>query len=225
MEGALRGTAGPMDAEKVAARGDDEDRIIVVRPAVVDHIGHVFGNLFQRIYHLSDQVRERDASTAEMLSGSIRQLEGFLQLVMDYFSPLPLTLEYVPANEVGQSLAREISETVGCPVTIEGSRHLSGRLLVDPGRMVRVFGLLAAHLRAGTGAPRPLALTTGLRPSEHSLVFSIRIPPDLLCGASPMTEMQWTVAEKVFESHGGALRQVAVSTGETSWEIELPLQS
>lgn len=224
MEGALHGVASPVDPDKVdAARVDDDDRIVVVRPAVVEHIGHVFGNSFQRIYHLTEELRACEAATAEMLSGSIRQLEGFLQLVMDYFSPLPLALQHVPATEVAQSLAREISETVGCPVTID-ARHLHGQLLVDPGRLVRVFALLAAQLRSNTAAQRRLALTTG-DPSSRSLVLGVRIPPDLLSDPSPTTEMQWTVAEKVLESHGGALRQTAAATGETSWEIVLPLQS
>ncbi len=225
MEGALRGAAGPVDPDKFdATRVDDEDRIVVVRPAVVEHIGHVFGNLFQRIYHLTEEMRACEAATAEMLAASIRQLEGFLQLVMDYFSPLPLALQQVPATEVAQSLAREISDTVGCPVTIDG-RHLHGQLLVDPGRLVRVFALLATQLRSNTAAQRRLALTTGVQPSNRSLVLGMCIPPDLLSDPSPATEMRWTVAEKVLESHGGALRQAAVPTGETSWEIVLPLQS
>ena len=223
MEGAGRSAPGPPEHNEIdGADAGDEDRIVLVRPAVVEHVEHVFGNLFQRIYHLAEQAR-RDAATAELLSGSIRQLEDFLQLVMDYFSPLPLTLQFVPAIEVAQSLAREISDVVGCPVRIDG-RHCSGRLLVDPGRLGRAFGLLTAQLGQAGDGQGPLEISTAVRPSPHWIVLSMRVPPQLLSRRSPATEMQWTVAEKVLESHGGALTQGSAVSGEVLWEIALPLQ-
>jgi hypothetical protein len=225
VEGAGRSAPGPLEHnERDGTHAGDEDRIVLVRPAVVEHVEHVFGNLFQRIYHLAEQARERDAATVELLSGSIRQLEDFLQLVMDYFSPLPLTLQFVPAIEVAQSLAREISDVVGCPVRIDG-RHCSGRLLVDPGRLVRAFTLLTAQLGQAGDGQAPLEISTAVRPSTRSIVLSMRVPPHLLSRRSPATEMQWTVAEKVLESHGGALTQGSADPGEVLWEIVLPLQS
>jgi hypothetical protein len=225
VQSALRGVAGPIEQGKLdRTQTADEDRVVLVRPAVVEHVEHVFGNLFQRIYHLAEQAREGDSAKAELLSGGVRQLEDFLQLVMDYFSPLPLTLEFVPAIEVAQSLAREISDAVGCPVKIDG-RDSIGRLLVDPGRLVRAFALLAARLGRGAGDQVPLEIHTAVRPSNQAIVLSMRVPPHLLSRRSPGTEMQWTVAEKVLESHGGALTQGAAVSGEVSWEIVLPLQS
>jgi hypothetical protein len=205
-------------------RTEGEDRIVLVRPAVVERVEHVFGNLFQRIYHLADKARYHDSPSVELLSASIRELEDFLQLVMDYFSPLPLTLQFVPAIEVAQSLARKISEAVGCPVKIDG-RHATGRLLVDPARLVRAFALLARQLgRSGNGG-FSLEIHTAVRPSNHSIVLSMGVPSHLISRGSSSTEMQWTVAEKVFESHGGALTQCSTASGEVTWEIVLPLQS
>ena len=225
MEGAWRNVAGPLEQNKLdGTQTGDQDRIVLVRPAVVEHVEHVFGNLFQRIYHLADQTREQDTATAELLSGSIRQLEDFLQLVMDYFSPLPLTLQLVPAIEVAQSLAREISDAVGCPVKIDG-RHCSGRLLVDPGRLVRAFALLTAQLGQAGDDQTSLQIRTAVRPSPPALVLSMSLPSHLLSRRSSATEMQWTVAEKVLESQGGELTQGPIVSGEVSWEIVLPLQS
>lgn len=224
MEGAVPKTIASPDATTETPRSDDEDQIIVVRPVVVEHVGHVFGNLFQRIYHLTDQVRERDAAAAEALGPSIRQLEDFLQLVMDYFSPLPLSLQYVPGIDIAQSLAREISDTIGCSVKIDG-KGSSGRLLVDPGRLARAFALLASHLCHVGPAAAPLELKTALRQSNRSMVLSVRLPAEVLSKRTPQSEMQWTVAEKVLESHGGALAQHSLPSGEMAWEIVLPLHS
>jgi hypothetical protein len=205
-------------------RAEDEDRIVLVRPAVVERVEHVFGNMFQRIYHLADKAHQHDRASVELLSASVRELEDFLQLVMDYFSPLPLTLQFVPAIEVAQSLAREISEAVGCPVRIDG-RQATGRLLVDPGRLVRAFALLARQLgRSGNGC-LSLEIQTAVRPSSRAIVLTIGVPSPLISRDSPSTEMQWAVAEKVFESHGGALTQSSTASGEVKWEIVLPLQS
>lgn len=205
-------------------RAEDEDRIVLVRPAVVERVEHVFGNLFQRIYHLADQARQHDGAPVALLSASIRELEDFLQLVMDYFSPLPLRLQFVPAIEVAQSLAREISEAVGCPVKIDG-RHATGRLLVDPGRLVRAFALLARQLGQSGNGSFSLEIHTAVRSSNHSIVLTMGVPSHLISRGSASTEMQWTVAEKVFESHGGALTQCSTASGEVTWEIVLPLQS
>jgi hypothetical protein len=225
VEGAWRNLMGPLEEDKVeGTQAGDQDRIVLVRPAVVEHVEHVFGNLFQRIYHLAEQTRERDSVTADLLSASIRQLEDLLQLVMDYFSPLPLTLQFVPAIEVVQSLAREISDAVGCSVKIDG-RNCSGRLLVDPGRLVRAFALLTAQLGQAGDGQTSLAIRTGVRPSTRAIVLSMGVPSHLLSRRSPATEMQWTVAEKVLESHGGALSQGPTGSGEVLWEIVLPLQS
>ena len=225
MEGIVQGARGAAGSgSAVTAPASNEDRIVVVRPAVVEHVGHVFGNLFQRIYHLTNEARERDADTAALLNDSIRQLEDFLQLVMDYFSPLPLALQHVPAIEVAQSLAREISDAVGRPVRIDG-RHASGRLLVDPGSLVRAFALLAGQLQRGRGDHKPLVLHTAERSGARSMALSVCVPPELLSTRSARTEMQWSVAEKVLESHGGALTHGAAASGEVSWEIVLPLQS
>jgi hypothetical protein len=225
VEGASRSGVGPLDQDELdGTHAGDEDRIVLVRPAVVEHVEHVFGNLFQRIYHLANQARQGDGAATDLLSGSITELEDFLQLVMDYFSPLPLTLQFVPAIEVAQSLAREISDAVGCPVRIDG-RHCGGRLLVDPGRLGRAFGLLTAQLGQAGDDQAPLEIHTGVRPSTRSIVLGMRLPLPLLSKRSPATQMQWTVAEKVLESHGGALTQGSAVPGEVLWEIVLPLQS
>ena len=92
VETAIGSTPGTEVEAEPQARDADDDRIVVVRPQVIDNVGHVLGNMFQRIYHLVERTRENDLVTAADLESSTRRLENFLQLLMDYVSPLSLSL-------------------------------------------------------------------------------------------------------------------------------------
>ena len=80
-------------AKAEAEVNSDDGQIVVIRPQVVENVGHVLGNMFQRIYHLVERTREGDVAMAADLDGSIRRLEAFLQLLMDYVSPLSLSVQ------------------------------------------------------------------------------------------------------------------------------------
>jgi len=196
-----------------------------VRPQVVENIGHVLGNFFQRIYHLIDRARETDAVTAEQLHGSTRRLEDFLQLVIDYLSPLSLSLQPVPATEVAQSLARQLSDTTGGTVKIDAKVPAESRLLVDAGRLARGFAILALMLDATPDGGDPVQVQAVARPVSRSLALTVTIPPCYVPLDSSELEMRWSVAEKFFEIQGGTLQKNAVPSGEVSWQIVLPLQS
>src|SRR5439155_11168734 len=118
----LRGVNMSVIAERESSRisqPDNDGRMIIVRPQVVDNVWHVLGNFFQQIYHLAAETRAGDSTAGTQLENSVRHLEDFLQLVLDYFSPPALALQYVPCTEVAQSLARRLSDSVGGPVKIE----------------------------------------------------------------------------------------------------------
>ena len=102
----------------VPAKADDEvnsddGQIVVIRPRVVENVGHVLGNMFQRIYHLVERTRGGDIVVAVDLDSNIRRLEAFLQLLMDYVSPLTLSVQDVPLDDVVQSVARQVGDAVG----------------------------------------------------------------------------------------------------------------
>jgi len=208
--------------ESGAVEGDTQ--IILVRPRIVETVGHVLGNLFQRIYHLINQTRDANAGVALELESSTRTLEDFLQLALDYFSPIGLALEYVPGPEVAQSLARQLSESAGCPVKIDVKLLAEGQLLVDPGRLARTFGLLASQLCSQPDSRVSLELKATARPPGRSMTLSVVVPRAVIGAASSQSEMRWAVAEKFLELHGGALQRTTKSSGELLWEIVLPLQ-
>ncbi len=224
VEGALRNipAAGSSEGE-----GADEGQIVIIRPRVVEDVGHVLGNLFQRIYHLISQIRnpENGAAVVDQLEASTRQLEDFLQLVIDYVSPLYPALQYVAAAEAAQSLARQISDAVGCPVKVDARLSAEGQLLVDPGRLARSFGLLAMQLRAQPSADQNVEVHAVTRPPGRSLTLTVHLPHRWLPARTTAAEIQWAVAKKFLETHGGTLEEKPAASGEVLWEIVLPLQS
>jgi hypothetical protein len=227
VESALRGLNMSVIAERESGRTsapDNDGQMIIVRPQVVDNVGHVLGNFFQQIYHLVAETRGGNGTAGTLLETSVGQLEDFLQLVLDYFSPAVLALQNVPATEVAQSLARQLSDTVGCPVKIEAKVQTDGRLLADPGRLARGFSLLATLLCQAPEEGTGIELRAAARPMGHALTFTVSVPKQFLAPGSSQSEMRWAVAEKLIEAHGGALQRQSVASGEVLWEIVLPLQ-
>jgi hypothetical protein len=217
----------PANAEPEPPGGHvaDDGQIVVIRPQVVENVGHVLGNMFQRIYHLVERTRESDVVTAADLESSTRRLEGFLQLFMDYVSPLPLSLQYVSATDVAQSLARQLGDALSCAVKIDAKVPLDGRLLVDAGRLVRAFGLLRLQVRSEAGRSDAIQIKATARTGGRSLTLVAVLPGSYVSGRSSESEIQWSVAEKLLEIHGGALQQSSTASGEVLWQIMLPLQS
>ena len=213
--------SGPVVAED-ELDGDD-GQIVVVRSQVVENVGHVLGNMFQRIYHLVDGIRADNAATATDLDHNIRRLEAFLQLLMDYVSPVSLSLQGVSLGDVAQSLAQMVGDAVGRPVTIEGG-PAEGRLLADAGRLARAFGLLRLQLRPEPECTQGIQLKVATQPGAQLLTLVLVIPRGCVLERSSESEVQWAVAEKLVEIHGGALQQSATASGGVVWEIMLPLQ-
>jgi hypothetical protein len=227
VESALRGVNMSVIAQRESNRvsaPDSDGQMIIVRPQVVENVGHVLGNFFQQIYHLVAETRAGDTTAGTQLAASVGHLEDFLQLVLDYFSPPVLALQDVLGTEVAQSLARQLSDTVCCPVKIEAKVHSDGRVRVDPGRLARGFALLATLLCQSTGADAGIALKAATRPMAHSLTFTVTVPRHFLAARSSQSDMRWAVAEKLLEAHGGALQRQSSPSGEVLWEIVLPLQ-
>ncbi len=191
---------------------------------MVDNVGHVLGNLFQRIYHLLSQPRDHGES-ADQLESTVRELEDFLQLVLDYVSPISLALDYVSGAEIAQSLARQVSDRIGTHVRIGAKLPTEGRLLIDPGRLVRCFALLATRLVENGSNSNGIELQATIRPAAGVLLLGLDIPAGLVLPCSSVAEMHWAVAEKFLEMHGGGLQAKAAPSGDVRWEITLPLQS
>ena len=133
-------------AKAEAEINSDDGQIVLIRPRVVENVGHVLGNMFQRIYHLIERTREGDVAMAADLDTSMRRLEAFLQLLMDYVSPVSLRVQDVSLADVVESVARQVGNAVGHPVTIESAVPADRLVLADAGRLARAFDLLRLRL-------------------------------------------------------------------------------
>jgi F420-0:gamma-glutamyl ligase len=224
---AIRGLADPVVADPTerAVHSAEDGQIVVVHSQVVETVGHVLGNMFQRIYHLIDLAGTTDSTTAAALADSTRKLEDFLQLVIDYFSPATLALQHVPAADVAQGLALQMSDCAGCAVKVDAKLPEEGRLLADPGRLARSFALLASRLRDDSGGDQTLTVRVVGETSGRCVRLTATLPARLVAAESSESEVRWAVAQKLLETHGGTLRQQTMPSGEVLWEIALPLQS
>jgi signal transduction histidine kinase len=202
----------------------DDGQIVVVRPRVLDDVGHVLGNMFQRIFHLVERTGDRDTVIAADLESSLRRLEAFLQLLMDYVSPLSLSLQPVSLSDVAQSLAQQISAASGRPVTLTGSVPADAQFLGDAGRLSQAFGLLALQLRAAAGGNEAIEIRAATNSPSRVLALAVSLPPACIVERSSECEIQWSLAEKLLDIHGGVLRQGSTRAGGVLWEIMLPLQ-
>jgi hypothetical protein len=218
----LRGVSGAAStAPQERGRGA---QIVVVRPDVVENGGHIFGNLFQRMYHSIERVRDTDRGTAEELEGSTRQLEQCLQLLLDYVSPYEPAMQFVKALEVVRGLASQLADATGSEVTIGAKLSNDSTLLLDPGRLAKAFRLLATCLPLEDGRRTCVALTATIDSAASSLHMLLRAPGDPAPQRSSLWDLQWAVAERLLEIHGGSLAERAGAAGEVQWEVALPLQ-
>jgi len=218
---AVRGLADPVETDDAQS---EDAQMVVVRPQVVETVGHVLGNVFQRMYHLIEVCGDADTATAAALHSTTRTLEDFLQQVIDYFSPVSLVLQHVPAVEVAQGLARQLSDAVDGTVKLEAKLPADSCLLVDPGRLARSFSLLASRLRDGAHGVQGIAVRVVGEVCGRSIRLTVMLPTAAVAPQSSESEVRWAVAEKLLETHGGTLRQHTMRSGEVLWEIVLPLQ-
>jgi hypothetical protein len=217
---AVRDLVDPVERD---AQSEDA-QMVVVRPEVVETVGHVLGNVFQRMYHLIEVCGRTDSAAAAGLRSTTHALEDFLQQVIDYFSPVSLVLQHVPAAEVAQGLARQLSDAVDDVVKLDVKLPAESRLLVDPGRLARSFSLLASRLHTRAGSAQDSAIRVVGESCGRSLRLTVSLPTAVVAPQSSESEVRWAVAEKLLETHGGTLRQPAGRSGEVLWEIALPLQ-
>lgn len=221
VQAAVRSASGAAgELHPVAA----EEHVVVIRGDVLDTVGHVLGNLFQRLYHLVDRVSESDGLTADELRGNAGRLENVLQLFLDYVSPVAPSLQAVAFLDVAQSLSQRFNEASGGRLRVQLSVPASGSVLVDPGRLARAFDLLAARvqLRPGLEAVEPIRVELNATP--RWLEVRVGLLPDYVAARSSEVELRWALAEKLIDLHGGTLTDLTQAAGEMQWLITLPLQ-
>lgn len=222
---ALAGAAagGLAAVTEVHAKSQDDGQLVVVLPEVLETAGHVLGNLFQRLYHSIDSVQAEDAPLATELRATSCQLEECLQLLIDYVAPLPPELQAVPATDIAQSLVRHLEDTLARPVSVSRRLEAATDVMVDVARISRAFDLLAGRVQGATAGTIAAAHLSALA-TPGTLALSVSLRAQQPVARDSLSELRWAVVEKLFDIHGGSIREDAGDSGEIEWSILLPLQ-
>ncbi len=224
---------GPLGARAAAPRPDAA--IAQVQEKVIAEIGHELGNFFHKLYYWSDYLQEparktADSTAAQMLERTIRNLEQFLKVSLEYFHPIQLACSRMRAEELVEGLLFQVrAQANGTSVAIDADGDWrDAALMVDPGRFSQAFEVIVRQLLEQAGPESTLRIAvartsrrdgTGIeiefrleRPNDDSALFQTAAAG--LCRA---------VAEKVVALHGGELADAAPATDARSLVLFLPL--
>ena len=210
--------------------------LVPVQEKVLAEIGHELGNFFHKLYYWSDFLQDKparqsaDATAVQMLERTIRNLEEFLKVSLEYFHPTQLACMRMEAGELVEALLVQLrAQLNGTPVAIaDAGDWREGGVMVDPGRFSQALGLAVRHLVDQVGAESTLeiAVRRAFRDGQAGLEVDFRLnrpseaPALLQTGAAGMA---WAVAEKIVMLHGGELLESTIDPEGKSVTLFLPL--
>jgi signal transduction histidine kinase len=227
---------GPRAARPPAPR-PEHGTTAVVQEKVLAEIAHELGNFFHKLYYWSDYLKERpsrktaDSTAAQMLERTIKNLEDFLKVSLDYFHPTQLSFSRMTVNELVEGLLFQVrSHLNGTPATVaDGAlRDIDGEVLVDPGHLSYAFEVTVRQLTKQLGDDSRVTVTIARsgRPDAAGIevAFQVREPNE----ASPLFRtaeagVEWAVAQKFVALHGGELQERSAPAGEKEIVLFLPL--
>jgi signal transduction histidine kinase len=229
---------GREPAERVppAAAAAESGAPVLVQEKVLAEITHELGNFFHKLYYWSDYLKERpprksaDSTAAQMLERTIRNLEDFLRVSLDYFHPTQLSFMRMPAGEVVEGLLCQVrAQLNGTPLTFSDAGGFgSEQVMVDPSQLSRAFEVALRHLTKQIGPDS--ALRIGIERSIRrdcpgvEVGFQLHEPNE----ASPLFRtseagVEWAVAQRVVSQHGGELLEHTEAPGQKILVVFLPL--
>ena len=211
---------------------------IVVQEKVLAEIAHELGNFFHKLYYWSDFLKERqtrksaDSTAAQMLERTIKNLEDFLKLALDYVHPTQLSFMRMGVSELLEGLLFQVRAHLnGTPVAVGDSEDWRGvqvQVLVDPSHLSHAFEVAVRHLtmQVGPESKIQIAIERVVRRNAPGLEVEFRLhgPNE----ASPLFRtaeagVEWAVAQKVVALHGGELSEHAQDGREKQLVFFLPL--
>ena len=228
---------GPLAARPPALRSEHAGAVLV-QEKVIAEIAHELGNFFHKLYYWSDYLKEKparksaDSTAAQMLERTIRNLEDFLKVSLDYFHPTQLSFTRMGVSELLEGLLFQVrAQLNGTPLTLsddDGWRREDAEVLIDPGHLSRAFEVAVRHLTKQVGPES--SVTIGIERSARrdraglEVGFQLRQPNE----ASPLFRtaeagIEWAVAQKVVALHGGELLERNEGPEAKSLVIFLPL--
>src|SRR5437867_9092381 len=141
---------GPLPARPPALRSEHAPAVLV-EEKVIAEITHELGNFFHKLYYWSDYLKEKpgpksaDTTAAQMLERTIKNLEDFLKVSLDYFHPTQLSFMPMEVGELLEGLLFQVNSHLnGTPVAVtdDGAwQKAESKVLVDPGHLSHAFDI------------------------------------------------------------------------------------
>ena len=228
---------GPLAARPVARRSGPAATVLM-QEKVLAEIAHELGNFFHKLYYWSDFLKEKpggtaaDSTAAQMLERTIKNLEDFLKVSLDYFHPTQLSFTRMGVREVLEGLLAQVrAQLNGTPLTApDGDLWWSSdaQVLIDPGHLSRAFEVAVRRLMKQVGPESSVAI--GIERSTRRECTGLEVDFHLCQPneASPLFRtaeagIEWAVAEKVVALHGGELLERNDGAEGKSLVLFLPL--
>ena len=183
------------------------ERLVTIRPEVLNDAEHALGNLFQRIYHATRLSREALGPQAERLTAALGDLERLLELVFDYVSPVEVRMRPTPAARVAESLAAQIRAHTEGEVAVGSCPPVA--VSADARLLRRSFELLSRAWSCHWEAASRIALDVLHDEAFERAEFVVRAPIRHGAGAPVDGKLALAVAARLVELHGGELRHGA----------------
>ena len=228
---------GPLTVRPPAPR-PDHGTAVIIQEKVLAEITHELGNFFHKLYYWSDYLKEKparkssDSTATQMLERTIKNLEDFLKVSLDYFNPTQLSFSRMAVGEFVDGLLLQLrSQLNGTPVTVSdvGAWRVDEvELLVDLGHLSYAFEVAMRHLvkQMGPESSVSVSIERSARRQEDGLEvrFHIRQPNE----GSPLFRtaeagVEWAVAQKFVALHGGDLLERNEGPGEKQLVLFLPV--
>jgi hypothetical protein len=203
---------------------------------MVAEILHDLGNLFHKLYYWADYLRsgdaarDGDASAGEMLEGTIKQLQDYLKAAFDYLAPVALSPTRMAAADIMTSLVGKVSARLGSTVVstagLEAVESLA--VLIDPSRMSQGLEIVVRQVAAQVSETSSVGLTAVAVNHEAPAGITVRVVVNHCADPSKFfrtgeASVEWALAEKLFDLHGGRLSHESGTTDQVALEMFFPV--
>ena len=238
----LPGPEGPHKlgprAVRLPSHRSEHGTPVLVQEKVIAEIAHELGNFFHKLYYWSDFLKEKparktaDSTAAQMLERTIKNLEDFLKVSLDYFHPTQLSFTRMAVSELIDGVLFQVrSQLNGTAVDVSDPsawRGVDADVLVDPGHLSYAFEVAVRQLTKQLGPESTIRIEFA-RSARRGVAgleieFLLRQPNE----ASPLFRtaeagVEWAVAQKFVLLHGGELAERSETAGEKDLLLFLPL--
>ena len=205
---------------------------------VLSEMSHELGNFFHKLYYWADYLRSEgptsngngEGTAAEMLERTIRHLEGFLKIALEYFAPVDVSPMRMTGNDLLESFVARLSTRL-CGTSLQIDRPDGAEVpevLVDPGRTSQALEIAVRHVAQQVGDESRLTVAMRTATYGDRPCIELRVLVEQPAGSSPFFRtaeagVEWALMEKLFQLHGGGVCEHLVAGQACGFSLFIPV--